>query len=575
MPKGHPSQAEFASAGNDGIIRLWQLNGKQVGALYGHENFIYSLAYLPNGELVSSGEDRTVRVWKDNQCIQTITHPAISVWTVAVCSESGDIVSGASDRIARVFTRSADRQADAQAVQAFEESVKGSSIPQQQMGDINKEKLPGPEFLTQKSGTKEGQVQMIREANGSVTAHTWSTAANQWVSVGTVVDAVGSSGKKVGYQGKDYDYVFDVDIEDGKPALKLPYNLSQNPYEAATKFLGDNELPMTYLDQVANFITTNTQGATLGQPSQPAPSAAADPWGSESRYRPGDISQSQPAPQPFPPRQKVLPQKTYLSIKAANIKTIQKKLEELNEQLISSGDKGASLNPPQVSSLRALTSKLEPAPTNISASDDLSTVLHIITAWPPPSRLPGLDLLRLLTAATPAIATPDLLSALSQSGVFADAERPNNQMLAIRALANLFETSKGQQLADDNFDAIHGLIKPFSQGPSNRNLIIALATLYINFAVLITGESHRDLPSSTDHALTILDDLIKVLGQEKDSEAVYRALVALGTLLVLGEDVVSAAKEVFDVGSVLAKVEGGVKEPRIKGVVSEIRGFLK
>jgi hypothetical protein len=37
------------------------------------------------------------------------------------------------------------------------------------------------------------------------------------------------------------------------------------PYEAATKFIGDNELPMTYLDQVANFITQNTQGATIGQ----------------------------------------------------------------------------------------------------------------------------------------------------------------------------------------------------------------------------------------------------------------------------------------------------------------------
>jgi phospholipase A-2-activating protein len=52
--------------------------------------------------------------------------------------------------------------------------VKESSIPQQQLGEVNKENLPGPEFLTQKAGTKEGQVQMIRELNGSVTAHTWS-----------------------------------------------------------------------------------------------------------------------------------------------------------------------------------------------------------------------------------------------------------------------------------------------------------------------------------------------------------------------------------------------------------------
>ena len=64
--------------------------------------------------------------------------------------------------------------ADAETTRQFEDSVKESSIPQQQLGEVNKEKLPGPEFLTQKAGTKEGQVQMIKELNGSVTAHTWS-----------------------------------------------------------------------------------------------------------------------------------------------------------------------------------------------------------------------------------------------------------------------------------------------------------------------------------------------------------------------------------------------------------------
>src|ERR1700677_4456059 len=90
--------------------------------------------------------------------------------------------------------------------------------------------------------------------------------------------------------GVEYDYVFDVDIEDGKPPLKLPYNLSQNPYEAATKFIENNKLPISYLDQVANFITTNTQGATLGQSSEAPSAPGSDPWGSDNRYRPGSDS---------------------------------------------------------------------------------------------------------------------------------------------------------------------------------------------------------------------------------------------------------------------------------------------
>jgi phospholipase A-2-activating protein len=176
LPEGHRSGADFASAGNDTMIRLWAVSGRQVGQLQGHESFIYSLASLPTGEIISSGEDRTVRVWKGYECVQTITLPAISVWAVAACAENGDIVAGASDRIVRVFSRSSERHADAETIQKFEESIKSSSIPQQQVGDLNKEKLPGPDFLQTKAGTKEGQVQMIKEHDGSVTAHQWSAS---------------------------------------------------------------------------------------------------------------------------------------------------------------------------------------------------------------------------------------------------------------------------------------------------------------------------------------------------------------------------------------------------------------
>ena len=55
--------------------------------------------------------------------------------------------------------------------------------------------------------------------------HQWEAEQNKWTKIGTVVDAVGS-GRKQLYEGKEYDYVFDVDIQDGAPALKLPYNAS-------------------------------------------------------------------------------------------------------------------------------------------------------------------------------------------------------------------------------------------------------------------------------------------------------------------------------------------------------------
>lgn len=585
LPPSHPSGAQFASAGNDGIIRLFTLQGQQVAELHGHESFIYSLDVLPSGELVSSGEDRTVRVWNGTQCVQTITHPAISVWGVAACQETGDVVTGASDRITRVFTRSEERVAAPEVVQQFEQTVKESAIPEQQIGKINKEQLPGSDFLKQKSGTKDGQVQMIREDNGSVTAHTWSAASQEWIAVGTVVDSAASSGKKTEYLGQDYDYVFDVDVEDGKPPLKLPFNVSQNPYDAATKFIQDNELPMSYLDQVAQFIVQNTQGATLGQASEPTP-ASADPWGTENRYRPGDTSGTQ-APSIPESRPKVLPQRSYLSIKSANLKVIAKKLGEINEQLVSSGSKELSLSPSEVETVVSLcgelesTDKLKQSP---AAGAGIPLLLKVATVWPVANRLPGLDLLRLLAAATPAIATidyngQDLFTSLQASGVFDAPLNANNAMLTIRMLANLFETDAGRQLAVSRFDQIIAAAKSAltNGGGANRNLTIAVATLYINFAVYLTSEGRESAPESSEKGLVLLAELTQMVSGEKDSEAAYRSLVALGTLVkVLGEEIKSAAKEVYDVGRVLETVLGsGIgKEPRVKGIIGEIKEAL-
>lgn len=578
----HPSGADFASAGNDGVIRLWTLDGRQVGELIGHENFIYSLVSLPTGELVSSGEDRTVRIWRGGQCIQTITHPAISVWGVAACSDNGDIVSGASDRKVRIFSRDSSRQAEPDAIQGFEDSVKSSSIPQQQVGDVNKEKLHGPDFLQQKSGTKEGQVVMIREPDGSVSAHQWSQGSQSWLNVGTVVDAVGSSGKKTSYAGKDYDFVFDVDIEDGKPPLKLPYNLSQNPYEAATKFIADNELPVTYLEQVANFIVTNTQGAAIGQASQEL--SGADPWGSGA-YRPGQTAPTPSPSQPLTSRPKILPQTTYLSIKTANLRTVRKKIEELNQQLIQEGSKDISLDKELLADLVAMITPLEQSLSSIPSADPALTtgippVFYILSSWPPSHRLPALDLLRLLAAATPALAeyrtssSTNVIDILATTG-FDDKDRENNIMLSVRAFGNLFDTASGRNLADNEYDKIHELVQGSSLVSTNRNLTIAIATLYLNYAVLLTSSSHSSLPSSIDRGLMLVDDLTSLISTVKDSEAAYRGLVATGTLLGLGEEVLEAAKEIYDLAGALSKVEFAVKEPRIKVVVGEIRAILK
>lgn len=66
------------------------------------------------------------------------------------------------------------------------------------------------------------------------------------------------------------------------PPLKLPYNVSggcivkcvtlhtlaysvtENPYTAAQRFLQNNDLPLSYIDQVVQFIEKNTASVNIG-----------------------------------------------------------------------------------------------------------------------------------------------------------------------------------------------------------------------------------------------------------------------------------------------------------------------
>lgn len=52
-------------------IRVWTLNGDVLYTLSGHTSFAYSVAVLPSGDLVSAGEDRSVRVWRGS-CSDTV-----------------------------------------------------------------------------------------------------------------------------------------------------------------------------------------------------------------------------------------------------------------------------------------------------------------------------------------------------------------------------------------------------------------------------------------------------------------------------------------------------------------------
>jgi phospholipase A-2-activating protein len=409
-----------------------------------------------------------------------------------------------------------------------------------------------------------------------------------------VVDSTGSSGRKVQYQGQEYDYVFDVDIEEGKPPLKLPYNLSQNPYEAATKFLGDNELPISYIDEVAKFIVNNTKGATIGQTTE-APSA--DPYGTESRYLPDQAAQ----------QKKYLPHTEYLALTQAKWEPVAKKLKSLNEKHILAGNKHIAMNPDGVSRLETVLQATMGAANQKTAPlgllDAQRSVYTLVTQWPYGDRLPALDVLRVFAALPGAASLNDnkhgnlmniaLRGALdTQDPISADTPLEeliksldatklniNNLMMALRAVTNLFATPEGRALASSEASPIITLLARIAglegeQGPigaDNLNLQIALTSATFNFTCLAFNQR-----GSVDlEMLMLLCQVAEaVIRRQSDPEVLFRAMMALGMVLAMGGDARDLARtlEVGEPVGVASKKSG---EGRIKALERECLGFLR
>lgn len=545
LPSGHASGAEFASAGNDFVIRLWTLRGQQIAELHGHESYVYSLACLPSGEIVSAAEDRTVRVWKGHECVQTIVHPAVSVWTVDVCPETGDIITGASDDMIRIWTRSPDRIADELTLKHFEEAIKGMAIPKETMGgDLKNQEFPGPEFLQNNTGKKDGHVQVIKNPDGGLEAHIWSSAQNKWEFYGAVVDSPGSSDKKIHHGGKEWDFVFQVDIEDGKPTLPLPYNAGENPYDGARRFLEANELPIGYLEQVAAFIVRESKGQNI----ENLGAASAD-----------SASKSTPAAGP----KHSLPVQEYVLIPTLNSEPLLKKINSLNADLIKSGEKEFAMNPAQISSLQSFVGSLQTSLQSVAGKvsctkrvevqnpafkitpQDMETVMSMATNWQYATRLPALDLLRCLAVFEPAVtysprSHPSYLDAILSAAFEPPPGAPVNEasaFMSMRAVANSFATAQGRAVAISVFPRVVSILEatlgiesePF-KGPvglENRNLNIAISAVMHNYAVLASAQQ-GSLPSE---GLSLLVNCIgEVLQNKSDPTALTRALSALGTL---------------------------------------------
>ncbi|CAI4044680.1 hypothetical protein N7582_003334 [Saccharomyces uvarum] len=526
----------FISCSNDGLIKLVDIHtGKVLKIFEGHGSFVYCVKLLPNGDIVSCGEDRSVRIWsmENTSLIQVITLPAVSIWSID-CMPNGDIVVGSSDNLVRIFSRDESRWASEEDIKELSKQVEKSTISSETM-QFDESKLSPFETL-QSPGRKEGQVVVVKSPQGTIEAHQYSN--NSWTKIGDVVGA-GATGndQKVEYEGKSYDYVFDVDIEDGKPPLKLPINASDNPYTAADNFLARYELPSSYRDLVVQFILKNTNGVSLDQEAGTGNTILAASSTSTASAT----------------TMKVFPVKEYLVMDNFNPDTIFNGIAKINANEKTFDDE--------------ILAQIGGALHDIDESWELllSFANTIRSTWE--IKTPAYDIVRLIVKKLPY--SSDINDYIEEG---LGNKNITLTMLTVRILVNCFKNEKwgvkllaSEQVYKSIFETIN---TEFSQASAkqSQNLAVAVATLIFNYSALVTRQNSdlELLPIIADAMNTKYGPLEEY---QESEEAAYRLAMAYGNLSSVEPTLRQFAKSVTWLANI-RKSYGNV--PRFKDLFDDL-----
>ncbi|KAJ2523091.1 WD repeat protein Lub1 [Coemansia sp. RSA 2049] len=582
----------FASASNDTTVRVWSVAaGECQAVMRGHSAFIYTLAVLPDGAIVSGGEDRTVRVWRDSRLAHTIFVPSTSVWDVATL-DNGDIASGTSDGLVRIFTQEKTRLAASSEAVHFAEANAAFMMSKKTIQDFHPSMLLERDRLSKPGETNE---QIIFVKSGSfVEVYQWDQDSGKWNQVGQISDAAGQAVKKM-FDGKEYDYVFDVDIQEGAPPLKLPFNATENPYTAAQRFLEKNQLNMDHLDTVANFIIKNADDVTLGDNTQ---QSYADPFTGTNRYVPnqsggGGGTASGGYGDPFTGGNRYtpsgsssdsyVPPSEYVISKQGNVDAIIKKLTEFNA-LVAQDAATASLalGEAELQNIKGMESLGD---SSFSVTEDMyKSLLHAALQWPKDKRFPVLDLLRLTIAHSrlPALSQPsgkdlvgsvgeaagifEVLGNTSSSGAVLSKLDEINLMMGVRALANGFATKEGGDLVWKSRGRILEALEDSWTKTGNKNLVTAVSNLYLNLAIAATKKN------DDDSGLNVLSAASRFLDATTIADAQLRLINVFGVLSSKFQLCKDSARILGDTTIVILGVNGG--SDAVKDAAKRVGGFL-
>eukprot|EP00879_Flechtneria_rotunda_P019305 GHRR01020275.1.p1 GENE.GHRR01020275.1~~GHRR01020275.1.p1 ORF type:complete len:432 (+),score=183.42 GHRR01020275.1:420-1715(+) len=401
--------------------------------------------------------------------------------------------------------------------------------------------------------------------------------------------------------GREWDYVFDVEMDSGLK-LKLALDAGENPYIVADRFLDQHDLPAEFKEQIVKFIIGNTGSGKPGASSMadlPITGGFCDPFTGGSSSSTGNTAAPARAPaataalpttyditgggvDPFTGgssssrgasaaaasisgQQQQVPARAYLLFdNAPPVEGLRRKVLEFNQQLAGAADLGpdALLADQEIAPgglLDQLLGSLAGATSATAASAqplpvDAIGIATRLLRWPAQQLFPALDIARCLvlhaaaaaqlaasagSMSTPAIGTlSGALAAAAVSGV-----GPALQT-GLRLVANCFKQPELRFWVLENRELLlDGFAGCCSGTGGNKGLRLSLATVLLNYAVAAGAAAGQ---MSIEGAMQLMSGLDELLGglPVEEADSVHRVVLALGTLLAAGgPDLVGLAKD--------------------------------